>query len=143
MKTLIFINALFISMNCFSQQWVTGGGGLQMQAATWKAIGVQFKSIQDSSTFASFVKVFNSFKSKPANAATVTLDSIPTLSLVLLYEFVLFNVGYSNVLLDFQTSLVPKRNTNALLDARCTELEARLAAMEAANISAGGKAYGN
>lgn len=139
MKTLIVIVALLIGMNCYSQNWVTN---LQMQAQTWKAIAVPFRSFPDSASFASFVKVFNSFKTKPANAANVTLDSIPTLTLVFLYEHILFNVGYTTVLLDFQASIQPKRNTNALLDARCDELEARLASMEANIITAGGRTLG-
>jgi hypothetical protein len=140
MKTLLFITALFISMTCFSQNWVTN---LQMQAGTWKAISPPFKAVPDSATFVSFNKLFNSFKVKPNDASNVTLDSIPTLSLVLLYEFVLFNVGYSGVLLDFQTSIQSKRATNALLDARCDELEARYTSMETANIASGGRALGN
>jgi hypothetical protein len=140
MKYLLFMLFFFIAISSYSQNWVTN---LQMQVGTWKAIGVPFRNIQDSSTTASFVKVFNLFKTKPNNNANVTLDSIPTLSLVFLYEYVLFNIGYSSVLLDFQTSIQPKRVTNALLDARCDELEARLSSVEANNIISGGKAYGN
>lgn len=140
MKLFITIIVFFISSVCYSQDWVTN---LQMQAGTWKSVGITFKSINDSSTTVAFVKVFNSFKTKPSNNSNVTLDSIPTLSLVAIYEYILFNVGFSGVLDDFQTSIQPKRATNAILDARCDELEARLAAIEASNILNGGKAYGN
>lgn len=140
MKPLLITILLFVSSVCFSQDWVTS---LQMKVSTWKAIGVQFRNIQDSTTTAAFVKVFNSFKSKPNDNSNLTLDSIPTLSLVLLYEVLLFNVGYAGALDDFQQSIQPKRNTNALLDARCDELEARFVALEANNILAGGRAYGN
>lgn len=140
MKKLVIIILLVISVRAYSQNWVTN---LQMQAGTWKAIGTQFKAIPDSATFSSFNKLFNSFKTKPSNSSNVTLDSIPTLSLVFLYEFILFNVGYSAILLDFQTSIQPKRATNALLDARCDELEARYEALEASNITIGGRQLGN
>lgn len=140
MKKYLTVLILFIGINAFSQEWVTN---LQMQAGTWKALGGAFKSVSDSASFVSFTKVFNSFKTKPNNNANVTLDSIPTLTLVTLYEFILFNIGYAGVLLDFQTSIQPKRNTNALLDARCDELEARYALLESTNISNGAKALGN
>jgi hypothetical protein len=114
-----------------------------MKVSTWKAVGVPFRGIQDSTTTSAFVKVFNSFKAKPNDNSNLSLDSIPTLSLVLLYEVLLFNIGYAAALDDFQQSIQPKRNTNELLDARCDELEARYATLEASNILNGGRAYGN
>lgn len=139
MKKLLTILILIIGINAYSQDWVTN---LQMQVGTWKAVGITFRGITDSATISSFNKVYASMKTKPNNEANMTLDSIPTLSLVLLYETILFNVGYSSVLSDFQTSIQSKRNTNALLDARCDELEARLATLESQNIANGGQAYG-
>lgn len=141
MKKLILITLFFISVNSFCQSdWVTN---LQMKGYTWKAIAPAYKSLGDSTSFSSFVRLFNTFKTKPNNHANVTLDSIPVTTVAFIYDFLLFNYGYDAPLADFKTSITPKRNTNPTLELLCQMIEGRYAALESDNITKGEKALGN
>lgn len=138
MKKTFIVIALLIGLNSFGQSpWVTNW---QLQAGTWRTIAEDFKSNSQFSDFIGFIKIFNSFKAtNHADNANVTLDSIPTEMVALLYERVLFDVAYGDILSNFQNSLTSKRATNTLLDGLCTALEARLAAIRASKKSGGNK----
>lgn len=112
-----------------------------MKGDTWGAVGKPFQSNRDSATIVAFNKMFNLLKSKPNGSSNVILDSIPVVTIGLMYEFLLFNAAYDESLTDFKTSIQPKRS-NPTLDAVCTALEARYSSQKSANISAGYREYG-
>lgn len=138
MKKILLIISLLIGLNTFSQSpWVTNW---QLQAGTWRTIAEDFKSNSQFSDFVAFIKIFNSFRAtNHADAANVTLDSIPTVMVAILYEKVLFDVAYGDILSNFQNSLTSKRATNTLLDGLCNALEARLVTMRSGKKAAGNK----
>lgn len=138
MKKILLIIALLIGLNSFSQSpWVTNW---QLQAGTWRTIAEDFKSNAQFSDFVAFIKVFNNFKGNNHNDnVPITLDSIPTVMVAILYEKVLFDVAYGDILENFQTSLTSKRGTNSLLNTLCTALETRLNNMRSGKKAAGNK----
>jgi hypothetical protein len=56
-----------------------------------------------------------------------------------LYDIALFDVKYSTIIADLQTSLISKRNTDSVLDDLCTASEVKLQEMIDDNILEGNK----
>lgn len=139
MKKILLITSLLIGLNTFSQDstWVENW---QLQAGTWRTIAEDFKSNAQFTDFISFIKIFNSFKAaNHSDNAPVNLDSIPTVMVAILYEKVLFDVAYGDILSNFQSSLTSKRNNNSFLNRLCNALEARLTSIRSGKKAAGNK----
>lgn len=129
MKYFIIIISFLISTISYSQYSSADSliTGWQLQAGTWRTIAEDFKLNSQFRDIPAFAKIFGNFKSNVhSDNANVTLDSISTVMVVFLYERVLFDIEYGDILDDFQSSLTSKRNTNDMLDDKCDELDARL-----------------
>lgn len=117
---------------------------LQLKAGTIRTIAPVAQKMNIDYSLKAFTKWYANLKaSNPSNNANVTIDSIPTLMIATLYEIVLFDVKYANVLQDIETAVNSKRNSNELLDALCTEAESRLAAYKEEPLIAGTKLTSN
>ncbi len=113
---------------------------LQLKAKTIKALAIPAKSFTVGTFFDAYLKWFTHFKANiPNDNANVTIDTIPTIMVAALYDIALFDVRYSTIVADLQTSLISKRSSDSELDTLCTASEAKLAQMIADNILEGNK----
>jgi hypothetical protein len=113
---------------------------LQLKAKTIKALAVPSRSFTQGTFFDAYIKWFTHFKANlPNDNANVSIDSIPTIMIAALYDIALFDVKYSTILDDLQTSLISKRGIDSELDGLCTASEAKLQQMIDDNILEGNK----
>lgn len=127
MKYLIILILLIpLSENIYAQSGDSLVTNLQLKAGTIRTIAPVAKNIDARYSMKAFVKWYNQIKSSnPSDNANVTVDSIPSVMIAAIYDIVLFDVKYEDVLSDISGALTSKRATNSLLDVLCTASEAR------------------
>lgn len=106
---------------------------LNLRYSTIKTLANQVKISDVGKYFKVFTKWSATIKggTEPADNANVQVDTIHTLLVVSLYEFLNANPSLKVALNDFKTSITSKRNTNSYLDSLCTATETRYSNMEA------------
>lgn len=104
---------------------------LNLKYKTIKCLAERTKNSPTEIFFKVFLKWRTTIRSsEPSDNSNVQTDTIHTVVVADMYEFLMGTPILKDALTEFKSSITSKRNTNSYLDSLCTAIEARYLAAE-------------
>ena len=125
MKKILVVILFFVAFKSNAQTDSTKVYGLQIMARQLEYVIGQCLNPNNDSLYQVYIDMRQKFRISfpPTGATLVTIDSIPTYELAILYNYTLSNpdgIGYGN---QFKTTIASARTSNTYLDRLCTFFE--------------------